>query len=182
MLLELRDDFCMPSEPSAQAWHEGNDIHMDVNLQQIQHHQLAWQIPSVNIPLTVGDLMNVLLLATKWWVPAKRLALLMLRYWRWMFRMWEGKKEKHPNPGGPQSFHKVNTCLCLCLWACHVLSPTVPALQFPVSLSPRLQLSCCPAAYCPWWVGLISYFAGSVWHLQQSRRENTSTYHLYHKP
>ena len=114
--------------------------------------------------------MNVLLLATKWRAPAKRLAPLILRYRRWTFRMREGKQGKRPKPGDPQSFHEVKACLCLFLYA-HVPEP-YQDLQSPVSLSPRLRLSCSPAAYWLWWVGVILYFAGSVWHLQGSRREN----------
>jgi hypothetical protein len=73
-------------------------IVVDVDLQQIQHHQLARQIPLVNIPLTS---MNVLSRATKWRAPAKKLAPLMLRYRRWRLRMREDKKGWRPNGGDP---------------------------------------------------------------------------------
>ena len=74
MALEFGNDFCTPSESSARVWHEGNDpfrcrpvvIIVVDDLQQIQSHQLARRLPLVNIPLTVWDSMNVLLLATKW--------------------------------------------------------------------------------------------------------------------
>ena len=103
MHLEFRDGFCTPREPSARVWHKGNDprcpIAVDVDLQKIQRRQLASWIPLTNIPLTVKlASMNVLLLASKWWAPAKKLDPLMLRYRRWTFRMREGKKEQRPNP------------------------------------------------------------------------------------
>ena len=45
MLLEFRDDFRTPSEPSAWIWRKGNDprrlIAVDIDLQQIQRRQLA---------------------------------------------------------------------------------------------------------------------------------------------
>ena len=50
MLLEFGDDFCAACEPVARIWQEGNDpigrrsiatIVVDVDLQEIQHHQLA---------------------------------------------------------------------------------------------------------------------------------------------
>jgi len=50
MPLEFGDDFCAASEPIAWIWHEGNDpircrpiarIVVDVDLQEIQHYQLA---------------------------------------------------------------------------------------------------------------------------------------------
>ena len=47
MLLEFRDDFCTPCEPSAWIWHYVNDpigrcpIAVELGLQQIQRYQLA---------------------------------------------------------------------------------------------------------------------------------------------
>ena len=62
MALEFGNDFCTPCEPSARIWHKGNDpigrraiaiIVVDIDLLQIQCHQLARQIPLVNIQPTV---------------------------------------------------------------------------------------------------------------------------------
>ena len=116
MPLECGNGFCTPCEPNARIWHKGNDpigrrsiaiIFVDVDLQQFQRHHLAWRIPLVKIPLTVWASMNVPLLATKWWAPAKRLAPLMSRYRWWRFRIRVGKKGQHPNVGDPQSRDEV---------------------------------------------------------------------------
>ena len=118
MPLELGNGFCTPSEPSARVGHKGNDprrlIAVNIDLQQIQRCRLAWQIALANIPLTVKlASMNVLLLASKWWAPAKKLAPLMLSYRRWTFRMREGRKDR--TTPKPHSRHEAKACLCLFL-------------------------------------------------------------------
>jgi hypothetical protein len=88
MPLEFGDDFCPPCEPSAWIWHEGNGpigiaviAVVDVDLPEIHIISLVhWNIHMITI---LPTLLNVLLLATKWWAPARTFAPLMLRYWRW---------------------------------------------------------------------------------------------------
>ena len=154
MHLEFRDGFCTPSEPSARVWHKGNDPHcpiaVDVDLQKIQRRQLASWIPLTNIPLTVKlASMNVLLLASKWWAPAKKLAPLMLRYRRWTFRMREGKKEQRPNP--THAMRRRRACVYFYRNAntCPVFSDS------PVLHSSQSPLGLCHSSvvYCLWRVG-----------------------------
>ena len=74
MLLEFGDDFCLPCEPIAWIWHEGNDPIrcctiavvdvVDVHLPEI--HAISLVNQNIYILLTVLVLMNMLSRATKW--------------------------------------------------------------------------------------------------------------------
>jgi hypothetical protein len=77
MPLEFGDDFCPPCEPRAWIWHQGNDpigcgpiaiiAVVDVDLPEIHAVSLVhWNIHMITILLTVLEVLNVLLLATKW--------------------------------------------------------------------------------------------------------------------
>ena len=89
--LEFGDIFCLPCEPIAWIWHEGNDAircHptaiIDVHLPEIHDISLVRQnFYIITIALTELALMNMLLWATKSWAPARMPASLMFRYWRW---------------------------------------------------------------------------------------------------
>ena len=87
MPLEFSDDFCPSCEPTAWIWHKGNDpirrrpvaitVVVDVYLPEIH----AISLVHLNVYLlTVLAVLNVLLLATKWWAPMRTFALLMLRH------------------------------------------------------------------------------------------------------
>ena len=88
MPLEFSNNFCAACEPTARIWHKGNDpigrrpiaIIVDVHLPEIHTISLIhWKIDMITILLTVLAVLNVLLLGTKWWAPARMLASLMLR-------------------------------------------------------------------------------------------------------
>jgi len=74
MLLEFGNDFCLPCEPIAWIWHEGNDPighHtiavvdvVDVHLPEIHAISLVHQ--NIYILLTVLVLINMFSRATKW--------------------------------------------------------------------------------------------------------------------
>ena len=87
MPLEFGNNFCPACKPIAWVWCEGDDsierrpiAVVDVHLPHVHSISFVhWYIDTITILLTVLALLNVLLLATKWWAPARTFGPLMLR-------------------------------------------------------------------------------------------------------
>ena len=82
MALEFGNDFHPACEPIAWVWREGDDsikhrpiaIVDFVDVYLLHVHSISfvhWYNDMITILLTMLALLNVLLLATKWWAPAR---------------------------------------------------------------------------------------------------------------